>query len=84
MTKESQENFQKNYLEHTPNMLLDENERDSMYNISMKNPKEQYQKFDYDKIQFKQEKEVTMQLITLFTNLHLLSLKILILKKQFI
>ena len=58
MTKDAQEEFQKKYLEHNPNMLLDKNELDSMYNISMKNPKKQYKKYDYDQIKFKQEKEV--------------------------
>jgi hypothetical protein len=58
MTKQEQEDFQKNYIEHNPNMLLDPNQRSSMYQMSMKNPKDQYQKFDYDSIQFKQEKEV--------------------------
>jgi hypothetical protein len=58
MTKEAQEVFQKKYLEYNPNMLLDKNELNSIYNISMKNPKDQYNKFDYDKIKFKQEKEV--------------------------
>ena len=57
MTSDAQEKFQKKYLEHNSNMLLDENKKDSIYNISMKNPKEQFQKYDYDKIKFKQEKD---------------------------
>jgi aspartate carbamoyltransferase regulatory subunit len=58
MTKEAQELFQKKYLEQNSNNLLDKNELDSIYNISMKNPKEQIKKYDYDKIKFKQEKEI--------------------------
>ena len=57
MTKEEQEFFQKKYLEQNSNNLLDKNELDSIYNISMKNPKEQIKKYDYDKIKLKQEKE---------------------------
>ena len=59
MTKEEQEEFQKKYIEYNPNILLDKNEPSSMYQVSMKNPKDQYQKFNYDEIKFKQEKEVT-------------------------
>ena len=59
MTKEEQDEFQKKYIEYNPNILLDKNERASMYQVSMKNPKDQYQKFNYDAIQFKQDKVVT-------------------------
>ena len=59
MTKQEQEEFQKKYIEYNPNILLDKNETSSMYQASMKNPKDQYQKFNYDGITFKQEKEVT-------------------------
>lgn len=59
MTKQQQEKFQKNYLVYNPNMLLDKNENNSIYKISMKNPKEQYTKFNYDNVKFKHEKEYT-------------------------
>ena len=59
MSKEQQEEFQKKYIEYNTNILLHKNETSSMYQISMKNPKDQYQKFNYDDVKFKQEKEFT-------------------------
>lgn len=57
MTKQQQEEFQKNFIEHNPNMLLDLGGEMSMYQASMKNPKDQYQRINYDDIKFKQNKE---------------------------
>ena len=49
----------KKYIEHNPNILLGKNKTSSKYQISMKNPKEQYQRFNFDDVKLKQEKEVT-------------------------